>query len=255
MIAEIREARAPLNVPLYRHAGWAERFPFLVQGTTGRGDDDFDLGLFRDAPVGRVMERWRALRAETGMRTAVHAHQVHGAAVRTHGTMPPGMVILEDADGHATIEPGILLSISIADCVPIAIVAERRRAIAALHAGWRGAAGGVLESGVRTLARLGARNDELWVHFGPAICGRCYEVGPEVHEALGLEVPATNTPVNLRAVLAARALALGIPEAQISMSSWCTRCDRGEFFSHRAGSGGRQMSVIGLLGDVAMRGR
>ena len=247
MIAEAREARAPLNVPLYRHEGWAERFPFLVQGTTGRGDDDFDLGLFRDAPVGRVMKRWQTLRTETGMQTTVHAHQVHGASVLTHGSLPAGLVVASDADGHVTAERGVLLSVSIADCVPIAIVAARRPAVAALHAGWRGAAAGVLERGVQTLHELGAGADELWVHFGPAICGRCYEVGPEVHEALGLDVPATNTPVDLRAVLAARAVDCGIPPAQISTSAWCTRCDRDQFFSHRAGSGGRQMSVIGLL--------
>jgi hypothetical protein len=247
VIAEIREALAPSNVPLYRHSGWAERFPFVIQGTTARGDDDFDLGLFRDAPVGAVLQRWRMLRSATGMRTAVHAHQVHGATVLTHEVLPAGMVVADDADGHVTAVRGVLLSVSVADCVPVAIVAARRRAVAALHAGWRGVAAGVLESGVRALAALGAHPDELWLHLGPAICGRCYEVGPDVHEALGLSVPDANAPVDLRALLATRAVALGIPQMQLSRSSWCTRCDAARFFSHRAGSGGRQMSVIGLL--------
>ena len=247
MIAQVREELAPFNVPFYRHTGWAERFPFLVQGTTAHADADFDLGLFRDAPVGAVMERWRMLRTATGMRTSVHAHQVHGARVLVHDALPAGLVVADDADGHVTAEPGVLLTVSVADCVPVTVVAPDARAVATLHAGWRGAAGGVLEAGVAELRRIGAARDELWVHFGPAICGPCYEVGPEVHEALGLPVPEHNTPVDLRAALGVRAQALGIPDSQISISAWCTRCDSDRFYSHRGGSGGRQMAVAGIL--------
>lgn len=249
MSRTIRERPAGGAVPLYVHEEWHARFPFLVQGTTGRGEGnaDFDLGLFRDNTVGSAMARWRALRSTTGMPTAVHARQVHDARVLAHAALPPGLLIADDADGHVTASPGILLTISIADCVPIAIVAaDEPRAVAALHAGWRGVAGGVLEAGIDALRTLGAAMDTLWVHFGPAICGRCYEVGPEVHEALGLARPDTNTPVDLRAVLADRALRAGVPDAQISSSAWCTLCDSEHFFSHRGGSGGRQMSVIGM---------
>lgn len=242
----IREQPVDGDIPLYVHEDWRTRFPFLVQGTTGRGDTDFDLGLFRDNTVGSAMERWRALRGATRMPTAVHARQVHGARVLTHASLPPGLLIADDADGHVTTTSGILLTISIADCVPTVIVAGTTRAIGALHAGWRGVAAGVLEAGIDALGALGAAAATLWVHFGPAICGRCYEVGPEVHEALGLARPAVNTPVDLRAVLAERARRAGVPDEQISTSGWCTRCDSDRFFSHRGGSGGRQMSVIGM---------
>lgn len=246
MIRTLRECPVEGAVPLFVNEDWRERFPFVVQGTTGRGTDDFDLGLFRDAPVGSVMERWRRLRESTGMATVIHARQVHGARVMRHDTTPPGLLVGSDADGHVTKTPGILLAISIADCVPIALVAPDVRAVAALHAGWRGVAGGILEAGITALGSFGAAPASMHVHFGPAICGRCYEVGPEVHEALGLRVPNAPTPVDLRAVLAGRAMVAGIPGENVTSSAWCTRCHREQFFSHRAGSGGRQMSVIGI---------
>ncbi len=246
MSRTIRERRVAGAVPLFVHGEWEERFPFLVQGTTGRGDDDFDLGLFREVPVGIALERWRLLRRATGMPTAVHTRQVHGADLVEHAAPPPGLLIADDADGHVATTPGVLLTISIADCVPILIVAPAKPAVAALHAGWRGAAAGILERGVQALAARGAAPSSLWLHLGPAICGRCYEVGPEVHEALGLPRPDTNTPVDLRAVLAERATAAGVPARHVTSSAWCTRCDGGEFFSHRGGSGGRQMAVIGM---------
>lgn len=247
MSSATREQRVALDVPLYVHEGWAERFPFVVQGTTGRGEDGgHDLGLFRDTPSGVAQERWRTLRMLTGMPTAVHARQVHGARVLVHDPLPAGLLVADDADGHVTTTAGVLLTVSVADCVPIALVAERPRAVAVLHAGWRGTAAGVLEEGIAAFRRLGAPPGSVWVHLGPAICGACYEVGSEVHAALGLPRPDHNAPVDLRAVLAARALRAGVPATQLTRSAWCTRCDGAHFFSHRAGSSGRQLMVIGL---------
>lgn len=246
MTQPVRERRIDGAVPLFVHEEWAARFPFLVQGTTAGGADDADLGLFRDAPVGAVMERWRRLRTATGSATAVHARQVHGARVLAHGPLPAGLVIGEDADGHATREPGLLLTISVADCVPVTLVCPEPRAVAMLHAGWRGAAAGVLEAGIAALQAYGVGAGSLWVHLGPAICGRCYEVGPEVFAALGVAPVPADRRLDLRSVLAARAAAAGVPAAQISSSAWCTRCDAGAFFSHRGGSSGRQLGIAAL---------
>jgi len=243
------EVRAPGPVPLYIHPDWAGRFPWLVQGTTGRGDgpEPFDLRLFGGLSAGTVLERWRALRGATGCARAVHARQVHGARILVHEAGPPGLFIGEGADGHVTRAPGVLLTVSVADCVPVSLVAPRAPAIALLHAGWRGVAAGVLEAGAEALARLaGSGPAEWWLHLGPAICGRCYEVGAEVHRALGLEPERAGPTVDLRERLAARAHALGIPEAHISVSAHCTRCGPGAFFSHRAGAAGRQLGILGL---------
>lgn len=237
------------GLPGFSHPEWRRRFPWLVQGTTARGDADapFDLGLFSDASTpAALLEHWSALREYTGLACAVHAHQVHGAAVRFHRREVPGLHIVEPCDGHATADTGILLAVSTADCVPVSIVDPTRHAVALVHAGWRGTAAGVLERGVAELAeRTGSRASDLFVHLGPAICGSCYEVGPEVFRALGLEAPEGPEPVDLRAVLARRAEALGVAAGRVSISAHCTRCG-GAFFSHRGGSRERQVGYLGI---------
>lgn len=246
----VRERRVPGDVPLFRHPEWEERFPWVVQGTTGRGSADapFDLGLFGGQPVGAALRRWRVLRNATGIPTAVHARQVHGAAVLVHsGACPPGLVIADDADGHVTRAENVLLAVSVADCVPVFVVAPEARAVALLHAGWRGVAAGIVERGIEVLLETaGATAGELFVHLGPAICGECYEVGPEVHVALGLAQPAGNLPIDLRAVAAGRAVARGVDPDRITVSGFCTRCAGSPFFSHRAGCAERQMGVLGI---------
>jgi YfiH family protein len=246
VIRTIRERWVDGPVALLRNEEWAARFPFLVQGTTAGGSRGADFGLFRSAPVGEVMTRWRLLRETTGTTTVVHARQVHGARVLRHERVCAGIVVTdEDADGHVTREPGVLLTVSVADCVPVTLVSTGPHAVAMVHAGWRGAAAGALEAGLGALRDAGADAASIWVHLGPAICGRCYEVGPDVFAALGLDVPGDRL-LDLRAVLARRAMDAGIPEAQISVSEWCTRCDGDTLFSHRAGSTGRQLGFVAL---------
>ncbi len=84
------------------------------------------------------------------------------------------------------------------------------------------------------------------MHLGPAICGACYEVGPEVHAALGLEVPPLAAPVDLREALARQARAAGVPPESITISSLCTLCGDGNLFSHRGGRSERQVAILGL---------
>jgi len=249
----VREERVPGPVPWYVHPGWAERFPWLVQGITARGEDaePFDLGLAGSSPVGAALARLRALRDALGCQRAVHARQVHGATLLWHEAGPPGLFLAEAADAHATRAEGLLLTISVADCVPVSLVDPERRSIALLHAGWRGTAAGVLEAGVEALVAAGSRAGALHVHLGPAICGDCYEGGPEVHTALGLPAPAGPEPVDLRARLAERAVRLGIPPEHVTRSEFCTRCGSPPFFSHRAGERGRQFAGLALRPGAA----
>ncbi len=231
---------------LLRHPEWCDSWPWLAQGVTTRASGD--LGLFTRSPGVEVQGRWTRLLDRTGAVVAAHARQVHEAAVRVHAHLPPGLLIAPPADGHATRCPGVLLGVTVADCTPVYLVAPEARAVALLHAGWRGVAAGILERGVRVLAdRFDLPAGALHLHLGPAICGACYEVGPEVHEALGLARPSAPESVDLRAVLARRALALGIPAEAITRSSLCTRCDGGVLFSHRAGDAERQVAFLGVV--------
>ena len=248
----VAEVRAAGDVPLWVHPEWAERFPFLVQGTTGRGDADepFDLGLSGEQPVGAVLGRWRALAAGTGMETVAHARQVHAADIWIHRERgAPGIVVMDRFDGHVTDRAGLLLTVSVADCVPVFIVDPEARAVALVHSGWRGTAAGIVERAIHRLVESWQSPPErLWLHCGPSICGACYEVGPEVHAGVhpDREPPAGNTPIDLRAAIAARAVAAGLPAEHVSVSSHCTRCGDDDFFSHRGGSPGRQMGVLGV---------
>lgn len=177
----------------------------------------------------------------------VHARQVHGASIRQHRTMPPGLHLAEPCDGHATGDGGVLLAVTTADCVPVSIVDPETRAVALVHAGWRGSAAGVVERGIDVLVeRFGANPGSFSVHLGPAICGECYEVGPEVHVALGLDEPSGPALLDLRGVLAARLLSAGVGEGSITVSDRCTRCGERELFSHRGGDKARQAGFLGI---------
>ena len=249
---EVAEEPAGGDVPLWVHPEWRDAFPWLVQGTTGRGggDEPFDLGLSGAQPVGRVLDRWRALLAATEMPTAAHSRQVHGADVWTHGEgAAPGVLVMDRFDGHVTARPGLLLSVGVADCVPVSVVDPERRAVALLHSGWRGTAAGIAGRGIRRLVEaFSADVAGLRLHCGPAICGRCYEVGPEVHAAIhpDREPPSAPAPIDVRAAIVEHALSLGLRPGHVTVSAHCTRCGPSDFFSHRGGSSARQMGVLGI---------
>lgn len=238
----VTEQPAAVGFPLYALPQWPPHAPWLVHGITDRMAD---MSVFGAAPAGEVLPRWRALRDVLGCHVIAHARQVHGAHILVHDALPDGIVIADVADGHATSRPGVLLAVSVADCVPIYVAAPDVRAVALLHGGWRGVAASILERGIATLAReFGATTARLRIHCGPAICGTCYEVGSEVPRQLGLAADATH--VDLRAVLALRAIEHGVPPANVTISSHCTRCGETPFYSHRAGSAERQLAVLGI---------
>ncbi len=147
------EVRVAGPVPRWQVPGWVERYG-VVAGITGRGDDSvpFDLGLWNSSQVGATMSRWREFRRSIpGFSSQVLAHQVHGTRVLWHDQVSPGWTLIEGADGHATTEAGLLLLVTVADCIPVFLVAPDRRAVALLHAGWRGTAGAILGRGVAML--------------------------------------------------------------------------------------------------------
>lgn len=247
--------------PRLEHPTWRNAFPWLVQGTTTAGErtPPFDLGLFSGGSELRSVEaRWQSLRRELSCEHIVHARQLHEASVLPFppadreaggsGVEGGGAVTLQpDCDGHVTNEPGVVVSVATADCIPVFVVDPEHRAVAALHAGWRGVVAGVLEAGLSTLSdSFGSRASELHLHLGPAICGTCYEVGPEVFEALGQPIPGAPRPIDLRAVVAERARTLGVRHDRLSVSTHCTRCTGSGLFSHRGGDPFRQIGYIGI---------
>lgn len=243
------EQPVPGPVPRFELAAWREELG-LVAGITGRGSGPgrgFDLGLWTDAPVGEVMGRWRALRMAFGdFDAVVLGNQVHGIEVITAGP-GRGWIQMEGVDGWVTTTPGVLLTVTVADCVPV-YLAALRRGVALLHAGWRGVAGGILGRGLERLRAVsGLPASDIVIHCGVGICGACYEVGHEVMQACGLESTGAGPwHLDLRNRLAQEARALGV--ARVTQSSWCSAHDRSRFYSHRAsrGTDGRMVAYLGM---------
>ena len=220
--------------------------PFGVHAfTTTRMVGSF--GTMSDEPVNAVMARWDALRATAaarGIRRLATAAQVHGNHVIVHDPAWEGWLRGPHADGHASIRRGTAMAVTIADCVPV-FIAHPSGATAILHSGWRGTAARIVDQGVAALTHRGFPAAELRVHLGPAICGKCYDVSPDVIRQLTGESVTTARPIDLRALIAGHCRALGV--GHISTSASCTRCDNELFFSHRAGDRGRQLSVIAAV--------
>ena len=241
------------RVPRAELAEWRERFG-LVAGITERGGAGapFSLGLSAADPAEQVMARFRAFRA--AMRPDFYAlqmaHQVHGREIVRHERVAEGWHVHDDVDGHLTSQPGLLLAVTVADCVPVYLTRDDGSAVALLHAGWKGTAAGMMEAGIVALSAASGTltacpAGRLCVHLGVAICGKCYEVGPEVMDAVEGRRATGTSQLDLRAVLARRAGTAGVKD--ISVSSLCTSCDRDRFFSHRGsrGDGGRQIAYLG----------
>lgn len=157
-------------------------------------------------------------------------------------------------DALVTDRPGVLLGIRTADCLPILVVEESRRVVAAIHAGWRGTASGIAG---RTIERISTdfHGDpaSMRAAIGPGIGGCCYEVGAEVArqfrdcfpEGVNLDRGAMLDLVeaNRRQLAAA-----GVPPTRICAGALCTCCNPSEFYSHRREpkNPGRMLSVVGI---------
>jgi YfiH family protein len=181
-----------------------------------------------------------ALRTRIGAQRLARARQVHGSSVHlweAESTPPDHSELV--GDGHATAIPSLGLTVLTADCMPVALGSPG--AVAMLHAGWRGLAGGVLERGVAALEEV-ARTGEIVAILGPCAGVCCYEVGPEVHAAFGLNDGAGRN-LDLRTIARERLLAAGVGE--IVDVDTCTICDE-RFFSHR-----REGTRAGRQGGVA----
>ncbi len=190
------------------------------------------------------------------------------------------------ADGVMTGEPGLLLGIQTADCIPVLLADRRRRVVAAFHAGWRGTVRRIVESGIgRLRLEFGSRPEDLTAAIGPGIGACCYSVGEEVlsefesqfayarelfrevdstdvvrkrypmlfltqrapgHSPMGPFLHLDLVEANRRQLLDA-----GLKARAIHIVGGCTNCDRGLFFSHRASRGrtGRMLSVIGIRAE------
>jgi hypothetical protein len=176
--------------------------------------------------------------------------QVHGAVVA-----PAPWNGTPEADAAVAAQPGWLLGIQTADCLPVLLLDPERRLVAAAHAGWRGTASGVTRETVRALVARGSRPQQLVAALGPGIGPCCYEVGDELREAFGPEgaeffLPGRNGKPHLdvRAANVRQLLEAGLPAEAIHNIADCTHCHPDLYHSYRReGLGsGRMISFVGF---------
>ena len=169
--------------------------------------------------------------------------QVHSAscvaAEGRGGILGQGDALLEDA-------PGAVVAVKTADCVPILLADERRRAVAAVHAGWRGTAARIARAAVGAMReRFGTDAADLHAAIGPAIGECCYEVGPEVAAQFG---ESGRARLDLAAINRRQLLDAGVTAGRVYPSNLCTMCGIAEFDSFRRDgqAAGRMYAFIGL---------
>lgn len=186
----------------------------------------------------------------------IEAAQVHGRRVAVVAAADRGRTVPE-ADGLATADPEVVLAIHCADCVPILLADGRGRAVAAVHAGWRGTAAGVAHAAVAAMAEaFGCAPADLTAVLGPAIGPCCYEVDEPVYARFAPwgwrgQVFAPSEPGRWRLDLwAANRRALldaGLMPDAITVIGVCTAHHPALFFSHRRdGTTGRMAAMVAV---------
>jgi YfiH family protein len=204
-----------------------------------------NLGRWTDDEPAAVERNRDRLAAAVCVEQAAIAQgrQVHGTAVRRVTVAPDPAAEPTPADGQATALHGVVPLVLTADCLPIALISCG--AVAMVHAGWRGLAGGIVEEGVAAVRELGG-SGPIAAAIGPGAGGCCYEVGDEVRDAFarhGSDVLDGNR-IDLKAIARRELRDAGVHE--IHDSGLCTICaDPSLFFSHRRDSGvtGRQAGL------------
>ncbi|HEY1161239.1 MAG TPA: peptidoglycan editing factor PgeF [Terracidiphilus sp.] len=255
---------------------------YCAEGAPG----ELNLG-FTDVDARETVARNRRLLAEAVTGDAatplITLRQIHSSVVVLATAGDAARERPWKGDGLMTDEPGLLLGVQTADCIPVLVADRKRRAVAAFHAGWRGTVRRIVENGVgRMRLEFGSRTEDLVAAIGPGIGACCYAVGEEVlssfesqfaySDELFREVCASD-PVRTRypvLFLTQRApghspigpslhldlveanrrqlLAAGLKPRSIQVVGGCTSCQPELFFSHRASQGhaGRMLSVIGI---------
>jgi YfiH family protein len=285
------------SLDVVRVPDWA-RQEWLVHGFSTRtggkttvyrpGETDLNLGFTNsDDPQHVTENRGLFVSAATGGKDVlgmVTLRQIHSSLVRR--VTADDISTSLKGDGLMTDEPGVLLGIQTADCIPVLVADHKKRAVAAFHAGWRGTLARIVENGVgRMRVEFGSKPENLIASIGPGIGQCCYSVGDEVREQFESQFPYApelfhevydSDPVKEKypmLFLTARApghsdlgpsmhldlveanrrqlLAAGLKKGSIFVTGQCTGCNTDRFFSHRIERGftGRMMSVIGIVPD------
>lgn len=264
-----------------------QKLPWLIHGFSTRpagvsgldGQKVLNLGFMEWDTRENVHENRRRFQSAIGAEdfTLAPMKQIHSAIIRI---FPSPFAQPCKGDGSATRETGILLAVQTADCVPILLVDTKKRAVAAVHAGWGGTLARIAQKAVGSMQfEYGSRPPDLLAALGPSIGPCCYEVGAEFVAKFtsqfadaadyfdeahtgeepnplqwmsmmppGHQPPPKKVHLDLRKANRSQLLAAGLRLQNIFTSDLCTACLTDLFFSYRkeGALSGRQLSVIGI---------
>jgi hypothetical protein len=263
------------------------KLPWLLHGFSTRpggishldGETVLNLG-FTDWDTGEnVLENRRRLQSalDASDLQLIALKQIHSDVIHLIEAAPQEPC---KGDASATNRPGLLLGVQTADCVPILLVDPKKRAIAAIHAGWRGTLARIAEKAIGQMQmHFATKPAGLLATIGPSIGPCCYEVGTEVATQFqsqfadapdwfdefrtgdepnpvqwlnmmppGHQPPPKNVHLDLKKANRAQLLATGLPPQNIFTSDLCTACRPDLLFSYRkqGSQSGRLLSVIGI---------
>ncbi len=264
-----------------------KKLPWLVHGFSTRfgGASNLDGAKVLNLGFMDWDERKNVLENRQRFQTAIAAKdfslvplkQIHSDLIHHLSAVSTETV---SGDASTTNTPNLLLAVQTADCVPILLVDPKKRAVAAIHAGWRGTLVRITEKTVgRMRQEFGSKPSDLHAAMGPSIGQCCYEVGVELvtkftalfadgHEYFdeprtgdepnpiqwlnmkppGHQPPPKNVHLDLRKANVSQLQSAGIRAANIYASDLCTACNTDLLFSYRreGALSGRLLSVIGI---------
>ncbi|MBV8782407.1 MAG: peptidoglycan editing factor PgeF [Phycisphaerae bacterium] len=244
--------------PLLSQANVRHAFTTRIGGVSSPPFDSLNLGNspgnFQDTAENMKINHQRIQSAiGTADRRRRWVTQVHGNIVRgTQGCFVDGM----DGDAMVSSDRNDLLTIRIADCAPILLATTDGRAVAAIHAGWRGVIAGIIPAAVDQLAvHAGVSLNQIIAAIGPCIGFDAFEVGPEVwsvfefqfgRDVVRHESKGGKGYVDLREAIKRQLVAASIATDRIDITDRCTFADCDMFFSHRRDHGvsGRMAAMI-----------
>jgi YfiH family protein len=243
------------NIPGLRHA-----ITTRSGGTSGGGYASLNLGYHVGDDAAHVSENRLRLAAELGYaaKSLVAAQQVHGVDAHVVTDLDRGRGALDwesaifGTDALITTQSQTPLLILVADCAPILIVDETSHALAVVHAGWRGAAGGIAGLTVAKLQReCGSQPEKIRAGIGPCLCIECLEIGEEVTTQVDAqyvrrEAGWPKPHLDLRAMIAGDLERGGVAAENIEIHAACPQCSNDTYFSHRGQNG-----IAGRFGIVA----
>ena len=249
-------------------------FPELFHGVTTRAGgvspepfSSLNLGNNTGDSADNVHANYERLSRALGfdLKTVVSSHQVHGTEIAVINKAPaqsmpfPAAHALDGYDGFVTTSPNITLLVRVADCVPVILYEPHRKALAVVHAGWKGSVGGIAAKAAGLMVQGCQCNiKKIMAGIGPSIGPCCYEVRQDVAESFRQTMPYSRFilsenaedifSLDLQEANRLQLIEAGLAPEHIELSWLCTGCNSNLFFSHRGEKGktGRFALVAGL---------